>query len=114
MLNNLSTSTSNDTEMKIIKKIVEAVTALVLIDKDFSRISTILDCTHLNISIIFATVTDNSSDIVKHFKEFGNYVDNVQNSPLAYHKRCATLLLNLIANNANLKKLDHPALAKCT
>jgi len=145
------------------------VTAHVLSNKDFSRISTVLACTRfegvhsydriadilhnihlkydLNISKIVATVTDNGSNFIKAFKEFGvnndeneldetnenedlqfvevdeNSDNNVQYSPLAYHQRCATHTLNLIAStdinkiikdNATLKKLHHPALAKCT
>lgn len=74
------------------------VTAHVLSDKDFSTIY----------SLQFIEVDRNSDN-------------NVQYSPLAYHQRCATLTLNLIAStdinkiikdNATLKKLYHPALAK--
>lgn len=153
------------------------VTAHVLNDKDFNRISIVLACTRfpgvhsfnriaeilhsihlmydLPVSKIVATVTDNSANFVKAFKEFGiqnnneseydefneeevlQFVDvqsdaennsldpdaQYTNATLAYHQRCATHTLNLIAssdinicikNNTALKRLHHPALAKCT
>lgn len=55
-------------------------------------------------------------DLLKYLDE--NVDNNVQYSPLAYHQRCATHTLNLIAStdinkiikdNATLKKLHHPA-----